>query len=216
MRASVQDIFVLICLPTLRLSLKNKFLSDFDYEMCEIINSLVERISYASVIRSDPLTRQDVYIADKIYEHTVNVWFSAQLSSFNFPSVAGITIIVLLKISNLLFFLLSVYVIRIECWLFAFQLISIDMYIYLRLFVDFVFNDHRFILIFFLSNTCQPYVRRYLLERKPLEQITMNRPSPRSSFSIDNTHQFTHIEDETNSIVGVLPFFLKSIHAWVV
>jgi hypothetical protein len=40
-------------------------------------------------------------------------------------------------------------------------------------------------------------------EKKPLEQITMNRSS--SSFSIDNTRQFIHIEDASNSIVGVLP-----------
>jgi hypothetical protein len=39
-------------------------------------------------------------------------------------------------------------------------------------------------------------------KKNPLEQITKNR----SSFSIDNTRQFIHIEDASNSLVGVLPF----------
>lgn len=54
------------------------------------------------------------------------------------------------------------------------------------------------------------YILKRRKEKQLLEQISIDRSSL-SLFSIDNIHQFIHIEDASNSIVGVLPF-VKSIY----
>lgn len=177
-------------MPTLRLSIggypwwrRKFFLSDFNDQMCERVNSLVDHIIPVCYQIWCPLTRQDVYIADTKKLKSMNILSTFELSwaylTF-LPSPISLSLYCW-KISNLLFFRRSLSF--TWCWLFAFQLIFfLNIFIDRHLFVDSVDNDdqhQRTSDLFFLALSLLLHISQMSanihMKRSPLEQMTMNR-----------------------------------------
>ncbi len=191
--------------------------------MCEFISSLVDDITSVCY----QIWAIDTTGCVHSWEKSMNILstFELSLTHLTFlpsPISPGSYVLKFQIFFSFLFFFLFVcprHSYCVDCLLFSsyslFSHIFIYTYVYLLILSVMILSLFWFCYseVFFLLHLSHMSVCRLKRKKKPLEQITMNRSSSSSWFSIDNTRQFIHIEDASNSIVGVLPLWRACMHA---